>query len=93
MSYYYIIITSLFHHYHLISTLLFPIAKTGNNEHFITYYALSIFHYYIFIPIITIITHCNMLPTGHLADEAAVGQGYSHKFNLNLLGADLAYLN
>ena len=34
-----------------------------------------------------------MLPTGHLADEAAVGQGYSHKFNLNLLGADSAYLN
>ena len=54
------VITSLLHHYYIIITSLFPIAKTGNNELIITYYALSLFSllhcYYPLLSLLPIIT-------------------------------------
>ena len=67
------VITSLLHHYYIIITSLFPIAKTGNNELIITFYALSLFSllqcYY---PLLSIITHYYLLPTGQLADAVHI---------------------
>ena len=48
-TYFYIIITSLSRHCHVIITLLLQIAETGNKELLITYYSFSLFsllHYY-----------------------------------------------
>ena len=57
-------LTALLRHYYTIITSLFPIAKTGNNELIITYYALSLFslfHYYDpLLPLLPIIT-CTQL--------------------------------
>ena len=57
---YYIIITSSLHHHYIFITSLFPIAKTGNNELIITYYALSLFSilycYSTLSPLLPIIT-------------------------------------
>ena len=57
---YYVIITSLLRHYYVIITSLFQMAKTGNNEPIITYYAFSEFPllhgYYPLLPLLPIIT-------------------------------------
>ena len=70
----------MYHYYinHFYVLLLFLLS---NCFYIINYFLLyHPGHYYVF----SLFCYCR---------EAAVGQGYSHKFNLNLLGADLAYLN